>query len=173
MVRTVMALVLALIATVAVASAAVVVSAKHAGDQTLGVAMTAQGSRIERLDDYTAARPIVLRVDAPRARGVTLVGTAPDGGSLRVPLARAADGSFGGEVTLAMPGVWSLAISSHLGDAESASESFAITVVEGVSQRALSLVLALALALLAGGLALIGLGLARAYRRSSPVALPG
>lgn len=173
MLRTVVALVLALIATAAVASAAVVVSAHHAGEQTLAVAMTPQGARIERRDDYAAARPIVLHVDAPRAQGVTLVGVAPDGGNLRLPLARAADGSFGGEIALAMPGVWSLALTSQLGAAETASESFAITVVEGVSPRALGVVLALALLLLAGGLTLIGLGLGQAYRRRHPVALPG
>ncbi|MEA2666570.1 MAG: hypothetical protein QOI11_3514 [Candidatus Eremiobacteraeota bacterium] len=168
-----MALVLALVATVAVASAAVVVSAGHAGEQTLAVAMTAQGSQVERRDGYTAARPIVLHVDAPRAQGVTLIGIAPDGGNLRVPLARAADGSFGGEIALAMPGIWSLAIASHTGAAEAASEPFAISVVEGVSQRALTVVLALALLLLAGGLGLIGLGFARAYRARHPVVLPG
>ena len=172
MLRTVTALVLALVATVAVASAAAVVSARHAGDQALSVTMTSQGARIERLDGYTAARPIALRVAAPRAQGVTLVGTAPDGGNLRVPLARAADGSFGAEVGLAMPGIWSLAIASHAGPDEATSESFAISVVEGVSQRALGVVLALALLLLGGGVGLIVLGVTRASR-ARPVALPG
>lgn len=171
MLRTVTALVLALVATVAVASAAVVVSARHAGDQTLTVTMTPQGSRVERREGYTAARPIVLRVDAPRAQGVTLLGTAPDGGSLRVPLARAADGSFGGEVGLAMPGIWSLAIASQAGSDEAASGAFAISVVEGVSQRALGVVLGLALLFLGGGVGLIVLGVTRASR-ACPVALP-
>jgi hypothetical protein len=171
MLRTVVGLVLALVATVAVASAAVVVSANHAGRQTLGVAMTSQGSRIQRRDSYIAARPIALRVAAPRARTVTLVGTAPDGGSLHVPLTRTDDGSFAGEIALATPGVWSLAIASHRRKTEATSEPFAITVVEGVPQRVLGLVVALALALLGGGLGLIVRGV-RLYRRPS-VALPG
>jgi hypothetical protein len=170
MLRTVVGLVLALMVTVAMASAAVVVSANGAR-QTLGVTMTRQGSRIERLDRYVPARPIELRVDAPRARTATLVGTAPDGAGLRVPLARAADGSFGGEVTVSTPGVWSLAIATHRRSTETASEPFAITVAEGVSQRSMGLVLALALALLGGGLGLIVRGIVGLYRRT--VVLPG
>ena len=184
MLRTVLALVLALVATVAVASAAVVVSTvavasaavvvsnRQAGEQTLTVAMTPQGARVERRDDYTAARPIALHVSAPRAQGVVLVGTAPDGGSLRVPLARVPDGGFSGEVALAIPGTWSLAIAAQGAESQAASEPFAISVVEGVSQRALGVVLALALLLLAGGGALIVLGVTRASR-ARPVALPG
>ncbi len=168
MLRTVVGLVLALAATVAVASAAVVVSANHAGRQTLGVAMTSGGTRIARLDGYVAARPIELRVDAPRARTVTLVGTAPDGTNLRVPLVRANDGGFAGEVALATPGVWSLAISAHRGTTEAASEPFAISVVEGVPQRVLGLVISLALALLGAGLGLIVRGV-RLHRRASVV----
>ena len=164
-----MALLLGLLATAAVASAAVLAS-RQGNDQQLVIVMTARGSHVERLDGYTPARPIVVRVDAPHAKSITLLGQAPDGGTLRVPLARGADGRFGADVTLAVPGVWSLTIASRADAVQMASESFAVNVVDGVSARTLGLVVALAVLFLGGGIALIGfvvLGVRRTRRTVS------
>ncbi len=169
MLRTVTALVLALLATIAVASAAVLASAHQGSGQSLGVALSAQGSHVERLDSYAPAQPIAVRVDAPRAETVALLGVTPEGGNLRVPLVRGADGRFGADVRLPVPGVWSLAVSARTDAIESVSDTFAVSVAQGAGAKALGVVMALAVALLAGGIALIVLGLVRARRR--PVAL--
>ncbi len=169
MLRTVTALALALLATVAVASAAVLASSNRAAEQPLAVRVSAQGSQVERLDGYVPGQPIAVRVDAPRAQAVTLLGVGPDGGSLRFPLARGADGRYGADVSLTTPGVWSLAVTSQVAGVETASESFAVSVAAGSGTKATIVVLALAIAALAGGLALIAAGLLHAYRR--PVVL--
>lgn len=160
--------VLVVIAAVAFESASV--SAASAPRQSLAVAMSAKGSKIQRLDGYTVHQPIAVHVEAPHSRGVTLVGTDPHGGNLRVPLVREPDGRYTGNVVLGTPGVWSLAVASRVDTVETASESFAISAVEGTPREMLAIVIGLALASVVGGIALVVAALWRLWRRPSPSA---
>ena len=171
MLRSITALVLALLTTVAVTSTAVAMSFGHGDGQPLSIAISEAGSRVQHLDGYAATRPIAVAVEAPRAHAVTLIGHAPDGSTLRVPLVPVAEGRFAAEVTLGAPGVWALAVSSRVGPLETASQAFAISVVTDRSRAALGIVLGLALASLLGGIGLIVLGVWRS--RTRPVASAG
>jgi hypothetical protein len=159
--------VLVVIAAVAFETASV--SAASA-PQSLAVAMTTKGSKIQRLDGYTVHQPIAVHIEAPHSRGVTLVGTDPRGGNVRVPLVRETDGRYTGHVVLATPGVWSLAVASRVDTVETASESFAISAVEGTPRDLLAIVIGLALCSVVGGIALIVVALLRLRRRPAPTA---
>ncbi|HYZ15542.1 MAG TPA: hypothetical protein VE591_04030 [Candidatus Acidoferrum sp.] len=155
-----------LIAIAAIAFGTASVSAASAPPQSLAVAMSAKGSKIQRLDGYTARQPIKVRVQAPQSsKGVTLIGTDPSGGNVRVPLVRDQDGQYSGNLVLETPGIWSLAVASHIDTVETASESFAISVVEGTPRNLLAIVIGLALASVVAGITLI---VAALWRRPAP-----
>jgi hypothetical protein len=157
--------VLLVIAAIAFGTASV--SAASAPRQSLAVAMTQKGSKIQRLDGYTAKQPIAVRVEAPHSRGVTLVGTDAHGGNVRVPLVREPDGRYTGNVILGTPGVWSLAVAARVDAVETASESFAISVVEGTPRTILATVIGLALASVVAGITLIVAALRRPARTAT------
>ena len=115
--------------------------------------------RVDHLDRYTNGEPLTVRVQVQPAQSVTLVGLAPDGGNLRVPLAREADGSFARDVTLTTPGMWTLAVIAADNGVQSTSTSFVVTVTDAgaTTQSALAMI-ALALASIGGGVGLIAVG---------------
>jgi hypothetical protein len=160
--------VLALIVGVAVQTASVAGAASP--PQSLRVALNGKGSQIERLDGYTAKQPITVHVVAPHSKSVTLVGTDPRGSNLRVPLVRGSDGRYTGKVTLPTTGIWSLAVASHIDRVDTASQTFAISVVEGTPRAVLAALIAIALASVAAGLSLIVFSLLKLRRSPSPAA---
>jgi hypothetical protein len=157
-----------LIAIAAIAFGTASVSAASPPPQSLAVAMSTKGSKVQRLDGYTANQPINVRVQAPHSSsGVTLVGTDPSGTNVRVPLVRQRDGQYTGNFVLETPGVWSLAVASRIDAVETASGSFAISVVEGTPPMMLAVVIGLALASVVAGITLI---VAALWRRPAPSA---
>ncbi|HTJ27417.1 MAG TPA: hypothetical protein VMA36_14745 [Candidatus Limnocylindria bacterium] len=158
--------VLALIIGVAAETATVAGAASP--PQALHVALDGKGSRIERLDGYTAKQPIHVRVVAPHSRSVTLVGTDPRGANLRVPLVREGEDRYTGSVVLPTTGIWSLAIASRVDEVDTASQSFAISVVEGTPRKVLAAFIAVALACGVGGLSLIVFSLVTLRRSPRP-----
>lgn len=165
--RRFLAVPIVLVAIAGIAFGTASVSAASAPHQSLAVAMSSRGSKVQRLDGYTAKQPISVRVEAPHSSGVTLVGTDPHGGNVRVPLERQPDGRYTGKVTLATPGVWSLAVASQVDAVETASESFAISVVEGTPRVLLATVIGLALASIVAGITLIVVALRRPARTAT------
>lgn len=127
--------------------------------QTLGIDVSAAQPRVEQLDRYTSGQPIDVRVMAGAARGAALVGVAPNGADLRVPLARCGDGAYAGTFTPGTPGTWSLAVSIDAAGSANASSSFPIVVAEpGASEATAAVMIALAIASIGGGIGLIGIG---------------
>jgi hypothetical protein len=115
--------------------------------------------RVDHLDRYTNGEPVAVRVQVQPAQSVTLVGLAPDGASLRVPLAREADGSFAGNVALSTPGTWTLAVVAAENGVQSTSTSFVVTVTDaGATKESALTMIALALASIGGGVGLIAVG---------------
>jgi hypothetical protein len=115
--------------------------------------------RVDHLDRYTNDEPLAVRVQAQPAQSVTLLGLAPDGGSLRVPLARQADGSFTGDVSLAKPGTWTLAVDAAANGVQSTSQSFVVIVADArATKESFFTMLGLALVSIGGGLGLIAVG---------------
>jgi hypothetical protein len=155
--------VLALI--IGVAAETATVAGATAPPQSLHVALDGKASRIERLDGYTAKQPIHVRVVAPHSKSVTLVGTDPRGGNLRIPLQRESEGRYTGNVVLPTTGVWSLAVASRIDTFDTASQSFAVSVVEGTPRKVLAAFIAVALASVLAGLSLIVFSIV-AMRRS-------
>lgn len=147
MLRTVAVLALALAGTPAIASAG--------SAQTLGIDIGGPTPQIERLDRYVDTRPVAVSVRAPRASSVTLVGTSPAGGNLRVPLSRGAGGRYIASLALAAPGTWTLAIEASIAGGNAMTESFPLSVAAGATTPEIALMLLLAVLSTVGGIALI------------------
>jgi hypothetical protein len=120
--------------------------------QKLLVDIRGSAPRIDALERYIVNEPVTVRVDAPFARSASLVGVAPDGGNVRVPLQRGADGSFAGMLTVPAVGIWSLAV---VAGSQAKTSTFSINAGERDSHAGATLMLALSLASIAGGLGLI------------------
>jgi hypothetical protein len=148
MFRAALGLVLAFLTTSATAGAA-------GAAQPLAVAVGDAGQQVRSQPRYTPAAPIDVRVEAPRARAAALIGVAPDGANVRVPLTRASAGVFTGSATLPEPGTWSLAVATTADDVEVTGTTFTVTVEPGPSGLEIGGLIALALASIGGGVGLI------------------
>jgi len=120
--------------------------------QKLLVDIRGSAPRIDALERYIVNEPVTVHVDAPFARSASLVGVAPDGGNVRVPLQRAADGSFAGMLTFPAVGIWSLAV---VAGSQAKTSNFSISAAERDSNAGAALMLGLSLASICGGLGLI------------------
>jgi hypothetical protein len=120
--------------------------------QKLVVDIRGSAPRIDALERYIVNEPVTVRVDAPFTRSASLVGVAPDGGNVRVPLQRSADGSFAGMLTFPAAGIWSLAV---VAGRQAKTSTFSISAGERDSHAGAALMLALSLASIIGGLGLI------------------
>jgi hypothetical protein len=86
--------------------------------QALAIDIHADGARATQLPQYAAGVPIAIRVTVSgggTVDGVTVSAAGPAETSVRMPLNRAADGSFGGTLSLQDPGSWRLHLTSHAG----------------------------------------------------------
>jgi hypothetical protein len=120
--------------------------------QKLVVDIRGSAPRIDALERYIVNEPVTVRVDAPFTRSASLVGVAPDGGSVRVPLQRSADGSFAGMLTFPAAGIWSLAV---VAGSQAKTSTFSISARERDSHAGAAVMLALSVASIIGGLGLI------------------
>jgi hypothetical protein len=133
-------------------------AAYAASAQSLVVDVRDRDPQLSRLSHYSASAPVELRVIAPGASSVALVGASPAGTTVRVPLAAARDGSFTGTTTLAVPGTWLLAISTTYKGPEIVGDSFSVVVEQGASARDAAVLAVLAVLSIGGGIGLIVAG---------------
>ena len=160
MFRFVLVLSLALLATPAAALAT-------PGPQALGIDMRTSELRVDRLERYVTTAPITLRMTAPQFSSAAVIGVAPDGSHVRIPLAAGADGAYTATVTLSKPGMWSLAVQTKLGSLESVTGNFPVVVAEGPSPTDAAFMIALAAASICGGVGLIAVGRSAALHASA------
>ncbi len=135
--------------------------------QKLTVDIRGNASRIDALEHYVVNEPVAIHVKAPSAQSAVLVGVAPGGGNVRIPLQRAADGSFAGMLTLPATGIWSLAVDAAVAGTHAKTATFALNAAERDSYAGAALMLALSLASIGGGV-----GLIRIARQGSSQAAP-
>jgi hypothetical protein len=137
------------------------------GPQKLTVDIRGSAPRIDALERYIVNEPVTVHVDAPFTRSASLVGVAPDGGNVRIPLQRGADGSFVGMLTFPASGIWSLAVDAG---SEARTSTFSISAGERDSHAGAALMLALSFASIAGGFGLITIARKVSPRRADPAA---
>jgi hypothetical protein len=142
-------------------------AASAAATQALAIDLRTDQPRIDHLERYTAGQPIAVRVWAQPAQGVVVLGQAPDGTDLRAPLARGADGTFAGSVTLDAVGTWKLAVATTVNGTDTATQTISLDVVEATSPLWIT-----AMCVLAVGSIGAGFGLIVAGRRSAAGASP-
>jgi hypothetical protein len=135
--------------------------------QKLTVDIRGSAPRIDALERYIVNEPVTVRVDAPFTKSASLVGVAPDGGNVRVPLQRLADGSFAGMLTFPASGIWSLAVDAG---SQAKTSTFSISAGERDSHAGAALMLALSLASIGGGLGLITIARKVSPRPAHPAA---
>jgi hypothetical protein len=135
--------------------------------QKLTVDIRGSAPRIDALERYIVNEPVTVRVDAPFTKSASLVGVAPDGGNVRVPLQRLADGSFAGMLTFPASGIWSLAVDAG---SQAKTSTFSISAGERDSHAGAALMLALSLASIGGGLGLITIARKVSPRPARPAA---
>jgi hypothetical protein len=123
--------------------------------QPLTIDLRAAMPRIDKLDRYDTGTALALRVMAPAASQVTIVGVGPDGSNLRVPLAAGAGGIYAGTVTLPVAGTWSFAADTTVDSEDVSTESFPVLAAEPESRLPAAIMAALALVSVAGGVGLI------------------
>jgi hypothetical protein len=92
------------------ASVSPALPATVADAQPLAVTVAGSSVRATHLPSYDPQIPIAVTVAADQARDLSLVASGPAGRSRLVPLAHAANGSFGGRMSLNEPGTWRLQV---------------------------------------------------------------
>jgi len=123
--------------------------------QPLGIDLYTTAPRVDKLDRYVAGEEVSVRVAAPPASRVTIVGVGPDGSNLRLPLVQGPDGAYSGTLMMPVAGTWSLAANTTIGGEDVSTESFPVVVAEPESTLPALVMAALALASIGGGIGLI------------------
>ncbi|MBV8750964.1 MAG: hypothetical protein JO103_14755 [Candidatus Eremiobacteraeota bacterium] len=137
-----------------------------AAAQALAVDVLDSGPRVEHQAKYAQAGLIDVRVTARNARSAVLLGVAPDGTNLRIPLARIGGDVFAGSAQFASIGTWSLAIATSTATGQETTPSFPIVVDAGPSTGDVALMVALAIVSVCGGIGLIAVGRTAATARA-------
>lgn len=139
--------------------------------QTLGIVLHHNTAATERLPHYRTAAPITVNVGgyARRLRTLTVTAHGPGGEAITAPLARTGD-TFSGNLHLIVPGTWTIAFSTRLGNATAALASVPLDVVsEDGADLAARLAFAISALSIVAGLALVlrvnGRPLALAYAK--------
>jgi len=98
--------------------------------QTLGIVLRSNDAATERLPHYQASRPIAVHVagEARRLSAVLLTAKGPDGTAIHTELARSGD-AFVGDLRLATPGVWNVALTTQVGSVTAALADVPLDVV--------------------------------------------
>ncbi len=149
-------------------AAVAVPSGRASAAQLLVVNVTGDGSQVRNLATYDTATPIDMRVIAPAARAAAVLAVDPLGGNQRFALARGADGTWTGPVTLATAGTWTLAIATVGPQGHAATTHAFVVRAERVAlQASPEMLIALACISVFGGLGLIGAGRRAAARSES------
>lgn len=104
--------------------------AQASSAQAIGIVLRHDAAATERLPFYRSASPIAVTVrgDASRLSKVTVIAHGPDGSAITAPLVRTGD-SFSGALILALPGTWTLALSTQLGSVTAALADVPLDVV--------------------------------------------
>jgi hypothetical protein len=126
-------------------------------EQALGIILHRNAAATERLPHYRAAVPISVNVGgyARRLRSLTVTAHGPEGEAITAPLERTGK-TFSGNLQLAAPGTWTVALSTQLGSATAALASVPLDVVsEDGADLAARLTFALAALSIIAGLALV------------------
>jgi hypothetical protein len=155
MFRALAAFFLAMLSSVAAASAGPA--------QSLGIDVSGATPRLDKLVEYVESTPVVVRVTAPNAQRVAIIGVSPSGVNIRVPLAHGPGQAFTGTLTLETAGTWKLAVDATVEGGDAMTGTFAIEVARG-TQRDATLLFALAGLSICSGLGLIAVVRARSHR---------
>ena len=112
--------------------------------QSLAIVLRDDNAATQRLDHYQAARPIAVRIagDTFKFDHMVVTASGPNGVAISEPLERTADG-FAGTLRLATPGLWTLALTTQLGQFSTNVTSVVLDVVEPHELSILALVLLL------------------------------
>jgi len=141
----------------AVGTSALAASLPKQERQVLAIVVHRDNVATQRLAHYDTTGPIRVRVGGDTLKFQTLSITArgPGGIAMQAPLTRFADG-FAGNVRLATPGTWTVALTTNLGYATSAIATIPVDVVtyDGSAVAGLG-VMTLAMASIALGLLIV------------------
>ena len=99
--------------------------------QPLSIVIHRGGAETHRLPQYDSRAPVTVHVTETipgRVDGVTLVVTSPGGERLLYPLVHAADGSFGGQISLPDEGRWSIGIATQVASLVTDTAPFTLDV---------------------------------------------
>jgi len=149
----------------ALAAVAVVLPLRVAAlsGQPLAIFLHGAAARTRLLATYDTVQPIAIRV-AGDARGfdaVTVTANGPNGNAITAPLVKGARG-FVGTLRLAVPGTWTLALTTRIGSVTSGIAAVPIAVASPfVAEPFPSALVVLAGVSFLGGLVLIARPLAR------------
>jgi hypothetical protein len=153
-----------LVLAVAAATALLPLPAAAAlGGQPLAIFVHGENARTRLLASYDTLEPIAIRVagEARRFDAVTVTANGPDGNAVTAPLVKGARG-FVGTLRLAVPGTWTLGLTTRVGTVTSAVAGVSIAVASPFVVEPLpSALVILAAASFAGGLLLIARPLLR------------
>jgi len=86
--------------------------------QPLSISVHGQGAQATLLPEYEPGAPIAVTVTnrgAQHLDALTVVASGPAGESIRMPLSRAADGTYTGSLALSDEGAWRLRLTSRAG----------------------------------------------------------
>ena len=116
--------------------------------QSLAITLRNDNAATQTLDHYQVSRPIAVRVagDTTKFDRMLVTASGPNGAAVQAPLERTSDG-FSGTLRLATPGLWTLAVTTQLGQF---STNVANVVLDVVEPRGISLLAALLFVLAAG-----------------------
>jgi hypothetical protein len=122
--------------------------------QPLFITINANGAVAKSLEQYAPGEPVAVAVSTIHAadvRSVTLIAMGPSGSSVRLPLARNADGTFAGNLALDEAGTYTLTISERTGILTTETQPITLDVNAVVTDESAPLAL--------GGGALLFLGI--------------
>jgi hypothetical protein len=129
-------------------------SAQTASPQPLFITINANGAVAKSLEQYAPGEPVAVHVSTVHAadvRAITLIAMGPSGSPVRTPLARNADGTFGGNLALDETGGYTLTISERTGTLTTETQPITLDVNAAIPDESMPLAL--------GGGALLFLGI--------------
>ena len=124
------------------------------GEQPLAIFLHGGAARTRLLPTYDDVEPIAIRVagEARRFDAVTVTASGPDGTAITAPLVKGSRG-FIGRLRLAVPGTWTLALTTRVGSITAGIAAVPIAVASPFDADPIPS----ALAILAAASGLIGL----------------
>ncbi len=87
----------------------------------LSIVVHGDGAQATKLPVYDPSAPLAVSVTSPGnppLQALRVVAAGPSGQTIRLPLSRAADGSFRGQLTLADQGIWNVRLITQSGNVQ-------------------------------------------------------